>query len=309
MIEKLPYNQWVPLTMDGYTPHFNDLSQWRLDSETGEWTIGDGNNYIANNEFDADRVDVTKLTGWEHSDSVDGTVGGNVKAKRFYGNYAAKHSAVVDYTATMKQTITDLPDGTYTLRASVMSSGGQNECVLYANTDDKKYTASLKSKMSDWTDVVIKDIVIENGECEIGLHSDSPANCYVRIDDMYLTRNYDGTVIEGRLNTNIPDEAVENSVTLKDMQGSAVNKLNGTEVYGEAVYTNESADSKEVTLYMALYDNGGKLKSVKQRKETIAANSTATIKTDRISTDDNSYIKLFLWENGMKPLCNTVKVD
>ena len=83
------YNQWVPLTMDGYTPHFNDLSQWRLNAETGEWTIGDGNNYIANNEFDADRVDVTKLTGWEHSDSVDGTVGGNVKAKRFYGNYAA----------------------------------------------------------------------------------------------------------------------------------------------------------------------------------------------------------------------------
>ena len=44
--------------MDGYTPHFNDLSQWKLNSETGEWTIGDGNNYIANNEFDADRVDV-----------------------------------------------------------------------------------------------------------------------------------------------------------------------------------------------------------------------------------------------------------
>ena len=302
------YNQWVPLTMDGYTPHFNDLSQWRLDSETGEWTIGDGNNYIANNEFDADRVDVTKLTGWEHSDSVDGTAGGNVKARRFYGNYAAKHSAAVDYTATMKQTITDLPDGTYTLRASVMSSGGQNECVLYANTDDKKYTASLKSKMSDWTDVVIKDIVVENGECEVGLYSDALANNYVRIDDLYLTRNYDGTVIEGRLNTNIPDEAMENSITLKDMQGNAVNELNGAEVYGEAVYTNDSADSKELTLYMAMYDNDGKLKSVKQRKETIAANSTATIKTDRISTDDNSYIKLFLWNDEMKPLCNSVTI-
>lgn len=302
------YNQWVPLTMDGYTPHFNDLSQWRLDSETGEWTIGDGNNYIANNEFDADRVDVTKLTGWEHSDSVDGTAGGNVKARRFYGNYAAKHSAAVDYTATMKQTITDLPDGTYTLRASVMSSGGQNECVLYANTDDKKYTASLKSKMSDWTDVVIKDIVVENGECEVGLYSDAPANSYVRIDNLYLTRNYDGTVIEGKLNTNVPDEAMENSITLKDMQGNAVNALDSTEVYGEAVYTNDSADSKVLTLYMAMYDNDGKLKSVKQRKETIAANSTATIKTDRISTDDNSYIKLFLWNDEMKPLCNSVTI-
>ena len=89
-----------------------------------------------------------------------------------------------------------MPNGIYTLRASVMSSGGQNECVLYANTNNKNYTASLKSKMSNWTDVVVKDIIIENGECEIGLYSDSPANCYVRIDDMYLTRNYDGTVIE-----------------------------------------------------------------------------------------------------------------
>lgn len=94
--------------MDGYTPHFNDLSQWKLNSETGEWTIGDGNNYIANNEFDADRVDVKSLTGWECSDSTDGSVNGNVKARRFYGNYAAKQSADTDYTARIKQTIKDL---------------------------------------------------------------------------------------------------------------------------------------------------------------------------------------------------------
>ena len=302
------YNQWVPLTMDGYTPHFNDLSQWKLNSETGEWTIGDGNNYIANNEFDADRVDVKSLTGWECSDSTDGSVNGNVKARRFYGNYAAKQSADTDYTARIKQTIKDLPNGIYTLRASVMSSGGQNECVLYANTNNKNYTASLKSKMSNWTDVVVKDIIIENGECEIGLYSDSPANCYVRIDDMYLTRNYDGTVIEGRLNTNVPDEHIEDSITLKDMQGNAVNKLNGAEVYAEAVYTNDNADRKELTLYMALYDNYGKLKSVKQRKETIAAYSTSTIKTDSLSADTDSYIKLFLWEDGMKPLYNSITI-
>ena len=302
------YNQWVPLTMDGYTPHFNDLSQWKLNSETGEWTIGDGNNYIANNEFDADRVDVKSLTGWECSDSTDGSVNGNVKARRFYGNYAAKQSADTDYTARLKQTIKDLPNGIYTLRASVMSSGGQNECVLYANTNNKNYTASLKSKMSNWTDVVVKDIIIENGECEIGLYSDSPANCYVRIDDMYLTRNYDGTVIEGRLNTNVPDEHIEDSITLKDMQGNAVNKLNGAEVYAEAVYTNDNADRKELTLYMALYDNYGKLKSVKQRKETIAAYSTSTIKTDSLSADTDSYIKLFLWEDGMKPLYNSITI-
>ena len=95
------------------------------------------------------------MTGWECSDSTDGSVNGIVKARRFYGNYAAKQSADTDYTARIKQTIKDLPNGIYTLRASVMSSGGQNECVLYANTNNKNYTASLKSKMSNWTDFVV----------------------------------------------------------------------------------------------------------------------------------------------------------
>ena len=304
------YNQWVPLTMDGYTPHFNDLSQWKLNSETGEWTIGDGNNYIANNEFDADRVDVKSLTGWECSDSTDGSVNGNVKARRFYGNYAAKQSADTDYTARIKQTIKDLPNGIYTLRASVMSSGGQNECVLYANTNNKNYTASLKSKMSNWTDVVVKDIIIENGECEIGLYSDSPANCYVRIDDMYLTRNYDGTVIEGRLNKNVPT-VLKNAIVLKDAQGNEMKELKNSEAYAEATYVNKDNKEKKLTLYMALYDKDGKLQSVKIKNETAAPKGTGTIRTENANIDNSAgaaYVKLFLWENGMKPLYNSITI-
>lgn len=303
------YNQWVPLTMDGYTPHFNDLSQWRLDAETGLWTIGDGNNYIANPDFGADRVAVNNLTGWECSDSVGGIANGNVKDKRTHGNYAAKQNADVDYTATLKQQITDLPDGTYTLRASVKSSGGQNECVLYANTEDKKYTASLKSKMDNWTDVVVKDIVVENGECEIGLYSDALAGNYVRINDLFLTRNYDGTVIDGKPNTNIP---VTNTLTLKNAQGDTVTELNGNDVYAEATYVNKSAQEKKICLYMALYDNYGILKAVKLKNETAAPQSNDTIQTDSITLSDyadTASVKLFLWENEMKPLCNSITID
>lgn len=302
------YNQWVPLTMDGYTPHFNDLSQWKLDAETGLWTIGDGNNYIANPEFGADRVAVNNLTGWECSDSVDGTVNGNVKDKRTHGNYAAKQSAEVDYTATLKQQITDLPDGTYTLRASVKSSGGQNECVLYANTNDNKYTASLKSKMNGWTDIIIKDIVVENGECEVGLYSDALAGNYVRLNDLFLTRNYDGMVIEGKPNTNVP---ITNTLALKNAQGDTVTKLDGGEVYAEATYINKDTKEKKLTLYMSLYDNNGVLQAVKLKNETALPNSNGTIRTERMNVDGNSeavYIKLFLWDNG-KPLCNSVKID
>ena len=305
------YNQWVPLTMDGYTPHFNDLSQWKLDAETGLWTIGDGNNYIANSEFGADRVAVNNLTGWDCSDSVGGTANGNVKDKRTHGNYAARHSADVDYTATLKQTIKDLPDGTYTLRASVKSSGGQNECVLFANTEDRQYTASLKSKMDAWTDVIIKDIVVENGECEIGVYSDALAGNYMRINDLFLTRNYDGTVIDGKPNTNVPT-MLQNSIVLKDAQDNEVTELKGGAVYAEATYVNKDAKDKKLTLYMALYDKNGMLKSVKLKNETAASNSNGIIKTESMVIDDNSdavYVKLFLWEDGIKPLCNATKID
>lgn len=309
------YNQWVPLTMDGYTPYFNNLSQWRLDAETGEWTVGDGNNYIANNEFDADRVDVTNLTGWESSDNLGGGVNGNVKARRFHGNYAAKQSADRDYTATLKQKITDLPDGIYTLRASVISSGGQNECVLYANTNGNNYTASLKSKMSNWTDVVIKDIVVENGECEIGLYSDTAANNYVRIDDLYFTRNHDGTVIEGKLNTNVPGDDAdisESEIILRDSQGNKATELGGGEVCAECTYKNADDRNKNVTLYMALYDGSGRLRAVKLKTETIAPNENKTFCTELMNTEGISgeeYIKAFLWQDGMKPLYKSIKIN
>lgn len=302
------YNQWVPLTMDGYTPHFNDLSQWRLDAETGLWTIGDGNNYIANPEFGADRVAVNNLTGWDCSDSIGGTANGNVKDKRTHGNYAARHSADKDYTATLKQTIKDLPDGIYTLRASVKSSGGQNECILYASTGENQYSASLKSQMSNWTDIVVKDIVIENGECEIGVYSDALAGNYMRINDLFLTRNYDGTVVDGKPNTNIP---VTNSLSLKNAQGETINELGVGEVYAEASYVNKDSKEKKLTLYMALYDKDGTLQSVRVKNETAAPKGNGTIRTESMNISDNSeavYVKLFLWEDGMKPLCNSVTI-
>ena len=106
--------------------------------------------------------------------------------------------------------------------------------MCFTQTREIKSTlTSLKFKNENWTDIVVKDIVIENGECEVGLYSDAIANSYVRIDDLYLTRNYDGTVIDGKLNKNIP---VTNTLTLKNAQGETVTELGSGEVYAEAAY-------------------------------------------------------------------------
>ncbi len=187
----LGFNQWVPLSFEGEnnTAVFNDMSQWRLNAETGEWSIAEGNNYISNAYFDADRVDRNQLVGWESSDNKNGESTGNVKDKRYSGKYSARHSGGTAYKAETKQLLTDLPDGVYTLRASVKSSGGQNECVVYAKAGDKEYSANINYEMKEWTDIVVKDVVVKDGKCEVGFRSDANAGNYVRVDDMYFTKN------------------------------------------------------------------------------------------------------------------------
>lgn len=253
----LGFNQWVPLTMEGYTPQFNDLSQWRLDAEKGTWEIGNGNNYVSNSYFDADRVDLNNLVGWECSDNIGGTANGNVKDKLYSGKYSASQSAQKDYIATMRQKISDLPDGIYTLRAIAKSSGGQNECKLYLKTDKKEYSSSLKASMNNWTDVVIQNIEIKNGECEIGLFSDACAGNWVRLDDVFLTRNYDGTIIEGEMNTDVPG---------------------ASEVYAE-----------DGVAVIAEYEDSGVLKSVRSIEKVSAG--------DEIIKSDDAGVRVFAWNS------------
>lgn len=185
------YNQWIPITMDeNGVPHFNDLHQWKLDAEKGTWEVGEGNNYIHNPEFEADRVTVSSPAGWEVYDNVDGTANSNVSGRQYAGNFVWQQSAKEPYTARLKQTITDLPDGTYTLKAWVRSSGGQNICKLYATSGGRELNYSVKTPIDEWTEVVVaSDIHVKDGKCEIGLYSDAHANEWVQLDNLSLARN------------------------------------------------------------------------------------------------------------------------
>lgn len=205
----LGYNQWVPLSFDDKgTPYFNDLSQWTFDIATGNWEIGAGNNYISNPEFDADRIIVNSPTGWEVSDDVGGSANHNVKGKSHYGEFIWEQKANTDYTAELKQTVMNLTDGEYTLKAWVKSSGGQNISELYAKSTNKKSTYSLKSPINEWTEVVIPDIEVKNGECEIGLYSDAYANNWILLDNLSLIKNA-GEFGDEPIQTERPTETIK----------------------------------------------------------------------------------------------------
>lgn len=187
------YNQWVPITMDeNNIPHFNDLHQWRLDEKKGTWEIGEGNNYIHNPEFEADRKTVAVPTGWEVYDNADGYANSNLSGKQSVGNFVWQQTANEPYIACLKQNIDNLPDGTYTLKAWVRSSGGQNICRLYAKNGENEYNYSLKMPIDEWKEVVVSsNIEIKDGKCEIGLYSDANGGEWVQLDNLSLVKNID----------------------------------------------------------------------------------------------------------------------
>lgn len=184
------YNQWAPITMNGDIPYFNDLHQWKLDAQKGTWSVGEGNNYIANPEFEADRKAVNTPAGWITRDNVGGYANSNLSGRQYAGNFVWQQTAKEDYIAEISQEIDALPDGTYTMTAWVKSSGGQNVCSLYAESGEQRYSRSIKLPIDEWTEVVVaSDIEVKDGKCTVGLYSDAHENEWVQLDNLRLVKN------------------------------------------------------------------------------------------------------------------------
>ncbi|MBO9701394.1 MAG: family 43 glycosylhydrolase [Sporocytophaga sp.] len=178
------YNQWIPISFNGNTPVFNSLSQWNIDAAEGTWSVGSGNNYVLNPNFEADRISVTSVTGW----SKTGIIGGNTGGSHDPGRYALSQSSSSAYQSTIYQNIT-LPNGTYTLSAWVKSSGGQKAANIYAkNFGGSEMNYSINRSMGNWTKVTISNINVTNGTIQVGVFSDANAGNWVNVDDFSLVR-------------------------------------------------------------------------------------------------------------------------
>ena len=213
-------------------PIYNNVSQFYLDIAAGTWAVGPNNNYLNNPTFENDRIAGTRgqihgyvraPNGWEtwdnrpetlltHNDIAENTVppnwvqinyGGNRSTTDSYlltpydsatmhGNYSWRQSYNQDYQARLKQTVTDLPNGSYTLYAWARSSGGQNEAKIYINdgSGNELASADISMPINTWKLVVVsRDIKITDGTCEVGVYSDALANQWVRVDDFALIKN------------------------------------------------------------------------------------------------------------------------
>ena len=180
------YNQWVPITFNGTTPIFNSLSQWNINAAAGTWSVGSGNNYILNPNFEADRIDVSTVTGWTNWVTSGTNPNGNLQGSHNPGRFCLEQWSSGAYQAGMYQSIS-LPNGTYTLKAWVKSSGGQSIARVYVkNYGGSQRNYSINQSISNWTEISIPDINVTNGSIEVGVHSSANGGQWINVDDFSL---------------------------------------------------------------------------------------------------------------------------
>jgi hypothetical protein len=183
------YNQWCPLSFNGILPQLQSVSEWSLNAAQGTWTVGSGNNYALNPSFEADRVAMTQPAGWTTSTSTTGVTPFSNVSPGYTGRWSWQLSHTASYDATIEQTVTGLPSGTYALSAWVKSSGGQSVARMYAKGfGGTEVDRSLNSSMANFTQVTIPGIAVSNGSCQIGVTTNAAANQSVTIDDVSLVR-------------------------------------------------------------------------------------------------------------------------
>ncbi|NOU62857.1 family 43 glycosylhydrolase [Paenibacillus sp. LMG 31461] len=183
------YNQWMPLSFNGTTPSMNSLSEFNIDAATGTWSTSSGNNYVLNPSYEADRVSQNSLAGWQTWTNASTNPNANVLGGHS-GRWAAKQTGSAAYSATRYQDITNLPNGTYTLKTWVKSSGGQTSAYIYvSNYGGSELRYNVNSVISSWMQITIPNINVTNGSVRIALYSVANAGNWVSADDWSLIKN------------------------------------------------------------------------------------------------------------------------
>ena len=142
-----------------------------------------GLNLADNPGFEADGASTQTPAGWNtwspSSFDADYTQSGG-----FSGGYKCTHWKATPYEVYTYQTFTGLTNGYYTLKAWVMSGGGQSINRMEA----KDYGGSLRTQIlpvvSNWTEISIADIQVTNNQCTIGFYTQAASNQWSNFDNV-----------------------------------------------------------------------------------------------------------------------------
>jgi hypothetical protein len=207
----LGYNQWVPLSFsaDGI-PYFNSLSSWSLSESTAQWRVNPDNNYVRNGSFEADRRSIPNpvkprqeyLLGWttEYLQGRPASVADSLSPRLNYMNtredrrhvIGEKSLCISDREAFHRRVSQEvastpyvpLPDGRYTLRARIRTSGRFRRLTFAVESGGKCVRRRLRRALPEWTDVVLPQVPVSGGRARIVIDAQGEAGACCLVDDV-----------------------------------------------------------------------------------------------------------------------------
>ncbi len=178
------YNIWAPLSFDGAAPVFNSVSAFSFDAATGNWVVGQANNYVRNPGFEADRVTQTSVAGWRTSWT---SIKGAAPIVNVLDGRTSRWALVLRHPdASAGSAVQDisLPNGSYTLRAWIRSSGGQGVARLFAGGVAHQFTGPVPQ----WLEVTLPGVQVRDGSVQVGVYTEGKDGQWLMLDDVSLVR-------------------------------------------------------------------------------------------------------------------------
>lgn len=100
------------------------------------------------------------------------------------GKYYLKHINASAYSVKTSQHLEYIPNGTYTFKAWMRSSGGQTTARMTATGMGTADSYVDIPALSAWTQMTLDNIVVTNNSCEIAFYSLAAANQWMDIDSV-----------------------------------------------------------------------------------------------------------------------------
>ncbi len=152
---------------------------------TASITVSGEKNYVVNPGFETGQLAPWSIDG--DSDAVDiSKEAANIHA----GSNALHYWKGEPFAFTLSQTVTDLPDGVYTLSAWLQGGGGESTLQLFASDyGGEPLTAqSVNTGWLAWNTPTILNFTIVGGKCTLGLKVVSPGGSWAFLDDVSLVK-------------------------------------------------------------------------------------------------------------------------
>lgn len=143
-----------------------------------------GTNLIKNGTFEFEGVATATPKYWSVWSVNDYDANNTQTGNSHSGSFNGIHYKAIAYEVQTYQTITGLANGNYTVKAWVISHGGQTYCRMEAKDFGGTNLYYNIPTTGNWTQVTIANINVINHQCTVSFYSKSPGTKYLAFDDV-----------------------------------------------------------------------------------------------------------------------------